>query len=110
MLQIRLLWIQLLHKSTQIQFARNVIFTFCSDEDANDDGPKGDDREGACQTSGATFIIVRAKEGVGTMENSTSGATPPKGPGYNAAITRNHDPRRWQWQPIRWLVMGKIEA
>ena len=65
--------------------------TFCSDEDAYDDGPKGDDREGACQTSGATFIIVRAKEGVVTMENSTSGATPPKGTGYNAAITRNHD-------------------
>ena len=33
-----------------------------------------------------------------------------KGTGYNAAITRNHDPRRWQSQPIRWLVMGKIEA
>ena len=86
-----------------------MIFTFCSDEDAHDDGPKGDDREGTGKTSGATcFLILRRCEG--TMENSTSGATPPKGPGYNAAITRNHDPRRWQWQPIRWLVMGKIEA
>ena len=34
-----------------------------------------------------------------------------KGTGYNAAITRNHDPTPLMAvQPIRWLVMGKIEA
>ena len=34
-----------------------------------------------------------------------------KGTGYNAAITRNHDPSPpMAVQPIRWLVMGKIEA
>ena len=47
-----------LHKSTQIQFARNVIFTFCSDEDAHDDGPKGDDWEGTGKTSGSTCFLI----------------------------------------------------